>query len=244
MIKPSQQEIFQFIASTHALERIKCPNNEIEVAYKSQTPLKNPYADGHLQAINYIFNLIDKTHFLPPPASITNKYHSNSTLSWLKDIHRIMLQPLLNHPVTRELVNGLPTKQNLGNYRIDEAFNTFSACPPPELLPEIMHQWLLKLSTFHDKIKVKVTKTYEISQELSQNIILMAYQTNLFISTVQPFKDANSRLGRLVENTMRLQWRLPWKNYSGANYDQFIQDLVDYQKLLPAICKSAITNKM
>lgn len=239
---PSQPEAFNFICGTHAVERIKLSLTDVEDTYRGKAKIPNPYVDGHLRAINYIFErLVDKADFpARTTAILTNRFKSDVALNWLKDIHSLMLSPLVGHPIVAADPNA-PQRQFIGNWRIIPAMNTFSIAPQPELIPKLLHLWLLDLTTLNTDIKPYLDQPYGITKEKAHLMEQTTYKANLFLSTTQPFVHANNRLGRLVENALRLHWRLPWKICSpGHAHEDFVRDLVEYQKTeLPKMLAAA-----
>lgn len=234
---PNQQDAFAFICGTHDIDRINCSNSTILATYQGKH--KDPYADGHLKALQYIFTeLVDKMHF---PAkniqSLTNSFKSNLALNWLRELHFIMLTPVVVDPLfdtdrqSLEITSNAPRQNELGVYRNRIASNSFSLAPTPDLIPKILHNWLIEITTLHDKVKGKMESAFGITREIAHELDETAYKSLLLISTVQPFACCNNRLGRLVENALRLQWHLPWKvTTKGHSYEKFIDDLEDFQK--------------
>lgn len=240
---PDQTTTFSFISQTHIIDRINCSINDITATYTGKTGKKlvNPYAHGHLQAINYVLTqLVGKADFpARSPDYLTNRFKSELALTWLKQIHLLMLEPIAVS-ILSEADENAPRRNQVGSWRIVPATNSFSYCPPPQLIPKIMHLWLLKLSQFHSSIKDLLNKPFGINRQLSLKIEETAYKANLFIATAQPFTSANNRLGRLVENALRLHWHLPWKVYQeGPLYDKFVEDMTEAQSDLPALIKEA-----
>ena len=141
-----------------------------------------------------------------------------------------MLSPLVGHPIVAEAADS-PQRQFIGNWRQIPAMNTFSVAPQPDLIPKLMHNWLLEIATLNEEVINNLDRLYAITKEKAHQMEKTTHQASLFISTVQPFTYANNRLGRLVENTLRLHWHFPWKPCGpGHDYDQYVKDLVEFQK--------------
>lgn len=239
---PPKEELFQYIAETHQVEKLPCHYPEVTATFNGTANPPNAYADGHLKAISYIITqLIDKVHFPSrPPETITNTFRSNDNLNWVKDLHSLMLKPLLSHPLVSQDPN-CPKYEDIGKWRYKDSSNTFSMCPPPSLIPYIMHSWLIKVSTMHYQIKDKLSMTYGITEPQAKQMINIAYDTSLFFSTVQPMPHSNNRFGRLIENALRLQWHFPWKHIKpeSQQYKKYTEDITAYQEKLPEIISEA-----
>ncbi len=229
---PTQLDTFSFIAGTHQVERLPCNTTDIESTYKGTAKLPNPYADGHLRAIHYMFTkLVGKQDFpVKEPKVLTNRYKSDAALTWLKELQTTMLIPLVSHPMLADNPT-TPQRQFLGIWRPLPTFNTFSVAPHPEIIPKLMHLWLLEIATLNTEVQPHLDLAYGITKEKAHQLEQTAYNASLFIACTQPFQDANNRLGRLVENTLRLHWHLNWKSCSkDLQHDQYVKDLVEYQK--------------
>lgn len=241
--KPSNEEIFLFIHFSHEAERIECPYHEIVATYHGKNvPLPHPWAQGHLNAIHYLFNIIDKIDFpVKSNAPITNHFQSDSQLFWLKQLNYIIHDPVLKFPGNEDNHN-LPKRFQLANWRTEPAQNTFSLAPDPALIPKILHNWITKVATMHSKVKDKVHNPHGLTRELAYEMDNLTYHTNLMLCTTQPFSHGNNRLARLVDNALRLQWRLPWRPFDKSHlYDKFKEDLTEFQKSqLPAVIKDAL----
>jgi hypothetical protein len=240
---PSQTETFNFIVGTHAVDRVPLTGGDVANTYSGKATIPNPYADGHLQAVNFVFSkLVGKADFpARDPKLLTNRFKSDLALAWLKELNSLMLSPLLSQHAMASADPNPPQRQFIGVWRPIPAMNTFSYAPDPGILPRCMHVWLTDVATLNDEVKGKLDMSYGISRETAHRLERTAYESNLFIATAQPFVNANNRLGRLVENALRLHWRLPWKGCQrDHDYEKYTENLVTYQQeKLPGIVKQA-----
>jgi hypothetical protein len=242
--KPKPDEIYNFVYMTHNVDRIDLKMPDIIATYQQRAKHPNPYAHGHLLCIGTIFTLIDKDYFPVKDATqIKDKQKSDLALSWLKELHRQMLTPLTTSPHTVEDPN-IVQRHLVGKYRLTPAGLSFTRAPDPYFLPAIMHNWANDLANLHIPLKDKAKQPFGLNQTQAKQLNDFAHYTNLFFSCVQPFATANNRLGRLVEAALRLQWRLPWRAINKAQYEQFVEELGDFQlKELPKINERAKTVK-
>jgi hypothetical protein len=58
-----------------------------------------------------------------------------------------------------------------------------------------------------------------MDKETALDVYRHAYEVNLFFCVIQPMSCLNQRMGRFLENTFRLAWRLPMKVYHPASED-------------------------
>jgi hypothetical protein len=227
-IRPSFDLIVNFIYWTHKIERTELSFNEIHSCYKSKSKVKNPNIDGHYKAIGYIFDMIDKDFF--PTKSIlliNNIQKSEAALFWLKEMHFHLADPLMKSAI---MIDDFSiSKSQIGKYRTTEEMLTTRLTPHHSLIPALMHIWINDLAKLHIPIADKVKQPYGITKEKAKELSDFAYETQLLFSCVMPFKVSSNKFARLLENALRLQWRLPWKVTSDELYNKFIQDVQKFQ---------------
>lgn len=243
--KPSQDQVYQFVAQTHAIEKI--PVSVMDVMKTVSSNDKNWYADGHLRAISYILNkLVDSTDFPARNPDIKDTYDSEQTLHWLKNINYLMLAPIAQNPQDEYKLGEAVSIEKielskLNCWRLSRADNLYSPTPHPQLLPYVMLNWLKKLISIHEPIKYHLDNPYGISKENFRKAREFINEQTLFFSSVQPFEYANNRTGRLIENTLRFAWRQQFNYQVLLNYADFKEQIEDYQmNKLPEIIKDAL----
>jgi hypothetical protein len=161
-----------------------------------------------------LHNLIPSNDFpTKEPGNIKNIQDSHASLFWLRDIHDKMTTPLIKHGLLLDDQNA-PTNSQIGKYRTTQTAVGPKPCPQPSLIPQLMHNWLCDYSNFHQQIKNKINNPYAISKKEAEDIFQKTYEVNLFFCTVQPLTCLNQRMGKVLENTFRLAWNLPMKNYN------------------------------
>lgn len=228
---------------THSLERIDLKMAEIQNTYQGKMKIPNPYADGHFKALSFAYHhLIDKDYFpAKDQGTLTDKSKSDAALFWLKDLNKTLLHPLTNHPVmlSQEDANVVLAHQ-IGKYRQNEMALSNRMAPHPSLIPSLLHLWLRDFAGVHHRLNKKAATAFSLSPQEAKELSNFAHHTLLFFSSVQPFQSANNRTGRLLENILRLQWRLPWKPLNKEEYEKFIAELENYQlKELPNLIAKA-----
>lgn len=216
---PTEQEIFNFVSSTHAADRINLTSDQIQNTW-SQKGLPNPYAQGHFRAHMYVVNQLLPSSDFPAKGvgTIKSVGDSHSALFWLRDMHQKVTLPLVGHPFLDDDVNA-PRIEQVGKYRMVPTMAVDKPAPPSDLIPRLMHNWLVQYASFHDKIKGKIDNPYGMDKETALDIYKHAYEVNLFFCVVQPMSCLNQRMGRLLENTFRIAWRLPMKIYTPQSTD-------------------------
>ena len=204
--------------------------------------MPNPYADGHFQALGYAYNhLLDKDFFPGKVNALSEKdiSKSDASLFWLRDLHKKMLTSSANHSIFMQDEQNAILPHLLGKYRNSDATLSTRMAPHPSIIPNILHRWIIDLAGVHEKLGEKAKKQYGLNPDEAKELIDFARYTKMLFSTVQPMSYANNRFGRLLENILRLQWRLPWKDLNKAEYDKFILELSDFENQLPKIITSS-----
>jgi len=222
MKKPSLKSVVDFIYETHQIEEIKI--SPIEIEQTLQKKIKNVYAHGHLLAIDYTLNNLFKNSYSSYPVKyISNIYDVDKNLYWLKQIHTLTVSPLI------EDLNNKFSLSKIGVWRTSTKNNFYIAAPSPFKINEIMFQWAKKFETIHNKVKNKLDSAYGISKQDENAMFDFAEEQPLFFSTVQPFEYCNNRIGRLIENVIRMGWNIPLKSNWISTYDKFKDQLQEYQ---------------
>ncbi len=229
MLKPpTEQEIHNYVAATHTLDRVSITTGEIQSTWKQQG-LPNPYAQGHFRAFMYVIHKLLPSNDFPAKegASLNTLQDSHTALFWLREIHHKMTDPLIGHPLTEDDINS-PKAGQIGRYRLTPTMAVTKPAPAPEIIPRLMHNWLIEYATFHEKIKGKVNNPYGLSRDEAFEVYRKTNEVNLFFCTVQPLACLNQRMGRFLENTFRCAWKLPIK-LSTSDYQSFSAQLEKYQ---------------
>jgi hypothetical protein len=114
---------------------------------------------------------------------------------------------------------------------ISERNGTVESIPMPDPLNIMEHllSWAQDLSNFHNEHRRLIDYGRYNDDDLSL-LINKAYEANLRISCIKPFTDGSNRVGRLVENLLRLNWGLPWKVIVLDDKEKYIDDLRNMQK--------------
>lgn len=229
---PSEQEIFNFTYSTHANDKVPLTMNEISATWQQQG-IPNPYAQGHFRAFMYVIHNLLPSNDFPAKSSqlLQNSQDSDTALFWLRDIHHKMADPFVNNHMIAQDQN-TPNSFTIARYRITPSMAVTKPCPPVELIPGIMHNWVKEYSMFHEKVKDNLENPYGFSREEAYEIVKKAYNVNLFFCCVQPLACLNQRMGRFLEMTFRTLWRLPMKYYAqnSPEKERLPRDLEDFER--------------
>ena len=190
----------------------------------------NPYVAGHFKAFNYFTNqLIGKPKFPAENSKkLTNTYIADNALSWLKELHYALMQPLIQH--------GLIEYANVGVWRTKpmlEPGKSTQKAPDASIIPKLMMNWIKEVTEFHEGLRTFIQSPGRMSQGEAINLSKRAYETNLFLCSLKPFADGNGRVGRLVENIFRVNWHLPWRiiQHSGDAEANYKDDIARYQRI-------------
>jgi hypothetical protein len=218
---PQETELINFIVQTHQADHIPVSPGEVMATLKigrgielqkDDKPLTNPHAVGHFKAFNFIFQtLLGSDDFPCKTAQIlTNQYHSDTALWWLRELHTLITYPVAQWGLNTGDITA-PKTYECGVYRCRSRSLAFTLAPEPEQIQPLLHLWLCDISRFHDEIKHKTSNPYGLSRAEAEQLYHKPLEAQLFMSCLQPFENGNNLVARLVENALRLQWGLPWK---------------------------------
>lgn len=235
-------EMTRFILQTHQVEKLNCAPEDIQNALKRR-PDPNPYVVGHFEAMNYLISLVGSPD-IPSrdPNMLFNLWRSEEALAWVKTLHAKITLPLSKCKDPRYEHEFTNVRQyECGVYRNVPVNLAFSPAPPPEIIPYLLWNWLLKVSNLHAEVKDNIDNPYGLSREQAEAMVTTSTDTVLFFANVQPFYYGSNRVGRLVENLIRLQWNLPWKAApTGRDYDEFVKDIQQFgQNKMPQLMDKA-----
>lgn len=244
--KPDPQEYFNYIILTHQAEKIdvsmaqikktlaKASGKEDEQFYGKKNEeriMASPYAEGHFKAINYAEKLAASTDFPAKDISVlTNEFASHTALYWLREMHTLMMYPIAKFGQDNNTGLLYLQPSEVGTYRYKELQLAFRPAPHPELIPKLLHFWLRDITELDLEIRDKVDNPYGLTPEQGGRIFRKVKEASLFLSCLCPFSDGNNRIAKLVENTLRLRWRMPWRIIGGVESDSFIRDLAAYSE--------------
>ena len=220
-IIPKEDELMQFIVQTHTIDHIPVTAKDVATTLKirrggqlmeGESPVKNPYVTGHFDAFNFIFHTLIGSVDFPCKSlvALTNHYHSDTALWWLRELHTKVIYPVAQHFGLQGDVSA-PKTYECGVYRCQPRMLAFTNAPEPEQIQQLLHLWLLDIATFHEQIKGKIHNPYGLSRSEAEQLYFKPLESQMFISCLQPFEHGNNQISRLVENALRLQWGLPWK---------------------------------
>lgn len=253
---PQKSDLIRFVYQINVVEGLKVAKADIDDIYRADRPKElNPFVIAAFDAINYgLKTLLNNNPDFPCKeiSLITNRYRSYDAIAWLRELHSRLTSALVKASlgISEKWGQIDVTPGQCGAYRTEERPLAFSMAPPPSLIEALLHNWLVDISTFHDRIKDQLDNPYMNVKDAAQ-LVQKADDACLFISAVQPFAAANNRLAWLVNNLLRCLWRLPWRNLPGGGdntdreYKQWIQELTSFQsqKLPTLLLKASATAK-
>jgi hypothetical protein len=227
--RPPIQDLSLFIFQTHDVEKVKVAPVEVQELIKQGTkhPKPNPYVVGHFEAINYIIKQGDTDDFpIKDSRLISSWYTSDEQLHWLRKIHSLMTFPIARNINPEWLEDTKKCAQHeCGVYRDKRATLAFSYAPNHEDIPKILHVWFKQLIDIHERVKDNLDNPHGISQGDAKAMYEFTDQTGLLFPNLLAFGYGNNRLGRLVENLIRLKWHMRWKAAPSGVYDDYVRDI-------------------
>jgi hypothetical protein len=229
---PDIKEVIEYIILTNRADHIEITNDDVQKAMKKIHPI-NPYVEGHFKAFNFAQQLADSPDFPAKDMSLlTNQHTSHTCLYWLRELHILMMYPIAQFGKNNSTQTGQYFIKNheVGTYRVTPKMLAFAPAPPPETIPQLLHLWLRDITELDHEIKDKVDNPYGLTQSQGNRLFDKLDESCLFLSCLQPFEDGNNRIAKLVENVLRLRWRMPWRTIYGVENDTFIRKLTAYQE--------------
>lgn len=230
--QPSQDTLIAFIYHTNRIERVPMNKKIIEDTLAQKEP--NPYVEGHLRAITLVQQLAVDPDLLPK--QVKNIFEFDEKFSWLKRLHRNIMRPIAELS-TMTIDPELIRPSEVGNYR--QSIKSIRSerdnrivdieMPGPLTIREHLKDWANNICSFHNNIRRTIDYGRYTNQD-ADAMIDKAYEANLQLCCIKPFTDGSNRLGRLVENLLRLNWGLPWKIIELDHKEQLLHDLRKMQE--------------
>jgi hypothetical protein len=232
---PSQDQLISFIVANNAMEKLACPPDEVLKTYQRKT--LNPLAAGHISSILYAIKLAGTKTF---PARMTYEFsdpaQSDKNLYWLRDLHSKLMKPIAEYGSAVPELDVCPiAPADCGNYRLqyrqilDFRTGGYRIFPKPSQVKPLMHWWYKDLGTFHLKMAPKIDRAVlEIDDIKAVNE--EAYNKHIQLMCIHPWIDGSGRVGRIVENALRLRWGLSWKTIGEANKLSYVRDIIKYEE--------------
>lgn len=205
----------------------------VDKALKEGKDIGDPLATGQFSAVNIVLrDLAPKEDLLLQPEKLRSELDSHDHLKWLRDLHSTMFMPiyLLGQ---KTLDPNTPPKHTLGSYRSSRKVLGPRVMPSPIAIKKLLHRWLLDLSKYNKDISYKLNNPRMLSKMDLQDISMHAYHAGIQVCCIKPFEDGSNRIGRLIENTLRLHWGLPWKTILADKKDEYLNDIFEMQKRFP-----------
>ena len=229
---PTQDTLIAFIYHTNRIERIPMNKRTIDAALSQKE--SDPYVEGHLRAITLIQQLATDPGLIPD--KVTTIFDFDNKFPWLRRIHRNVMRPVAEFGVM-QLDTSYIHPTDVGVYRSshkflkrhDERGNLFQVnMPDPIFVRELLTEWAQDLCKFHNEYKGTIDYG-RYTQDDVKLFVDKAYESNLKLCCIKPFEDGSNRVGRLIENLLRMNWGLPWKTINFDDKDQLLDDLREMQ---------------
>lgn len=238
--QPDIEAIYSYIIQTHQSDHINVTMTHINAALAKSAPLKGQTGGegvekvcciGHFKAINYALQIAGTIDFPAKDISVlTSEYVSHNALYWLRELHTLMMYPVADYGLKNGTGQLFIQTNQCGTYRYTPKQLAFAPAPAPEQIQKLLHAWLKDILELDADIKDKVDNPYGLTPAQGSQMIQKSKEATFFLSCLQPFEDGNNRVAKLVENMLRLRWRMPWKTIHGPQQEEFMRDLTNYQQ--------------
>ena len=108
-----------------------------------------------------------------------------------------------------------------GVFRTEVAYIGFRSLPRPEVVPQLMNEWDIRVSQVLQNCQTGLMSVATITAELNE--------LHDFALSVHPYADGNGRTFRLMLNYWRQQCGLPWLLFSGDDWTVYVARLRKYE---------------
>lgn len=231
--KPDLNQLKHFVIQTNLLERLPMNITTIETALKEGKETGDPLATGQFSAVNMVLrDIAPRDDLIPQPEKLRGELDSHDHLKWMRDLHTAMMTPIYLHG-QKVLDPYAPPKHTIGTYRSSRKVLGPRVMPSPITIKKTLHRWLLDLAKYNKDISLKLNNPRMLSKMDIHDIAMHAYHAGIQICCIKPFEDGSNRIGRLVENAIRLNWGLPWKTILIDKKDEYLNDIFEMQKRFP-----------
>lgn len=218
---PSKEALTAFIYHSVQLERLPITFGDISksMTLKETDADIDPHACGHFKAINHVLKITKEDSLL-------------KDIEWTKTLHKMLFEPIVRHDWITASDQPFPPAA-VGTYRLTEKFIGNTRMPNPFQIPRLMEELRQKLLQLDQRLATKMTNARLLTPEDLKDIRTTAHMANLDICCIKPFLDGSNRVGRLVENCLRLHWLMPWQVFSSDPNpkDDLIEELEAHQRL-------------
>jgi hypothetical protein len=224
---PDPTTLFNYIHHSNKIEHEDITLADISDTFTKKAFLPIPQAAGHIDAIKFAIDLASEADFPArhaiqwetPTKAMTNLY-------WLKDIQKKIMKPIAEH-ATRFGIGQTLKICDCGPFRLfTRQMGMERPLPDPNRLESLLHSWYRRIGEFHLSI---ADQLHNPSYDLLMKIEATAWKAHLQLQCIHPWVDGTGRASRLVENTLRLRWGLPWKIIASNTTQQYVKKIIDYE---------------
>lgn len=229
---PSADTLTAFAYHSTRIERIPLSKQDIDQTLAGTKV--NPFFEGQLKVCDLSLMLAANPDLIPPnqPANWQN---SLQQLAFLQQYHRNLMNSIARYGIQMEDPTLIKPSQ-VGEWRDERKWVVDREMPSPIMVPHHLHDWWTDLIDFHNRYREKIEMPQLLDEEDLKALADKAYEANLKLCCIKPFVDGSNRLGRIIENLLRLNFGLPWKviRHEDEYKLPYIDDIQKMQGQYPA----------
>ena len=207
----SEKDKTEFILFTNKFERITLTEESI-VSDLIQPQKASPAVAGQYRGINLILEMAPNPNLLPCHTNINN-YNFDKYFKWLKTLHKNVLYDFYLRGDQLDNFIDYPHVKDLGTYRYEDKILGNRKMPNPENIKALLAQAFIDYLTVYHKYHDLLSNPRMLETNDWKKLTDAAYQLNLNICCIKPFKDGSNRVARLVENLVRLNVGLRFRTF-------------------------------
>lgn len=207
----SEDEKTEFILFTNKFERINLTKEAI-ITDIVQPSKASPAVSGQYRAINLILQMATNPNLLPSHKNIT-KTTIDKHFPWLKLLHKNVMYDFFRRGEQLHNFIDYPNDKDIGVYRYETKILGSRKMPDPEYIKTLLAEAYLEYLTVYHKYQDSISNPRMLEAKDWKKLGDAAYQFNLHVCCIKPFKDGSNRVARLAENLLRLNVGLKFRTF-------------------------------
>jgi hypothetical protein len=200
-----------FIIHTNKFERIYLTKENV-VSDLVQPQKASPAVAGQYRAINLIQHLATNPNLIPLHKPVTNNSF-DKLFDWFKLLHKNILYDFYLRGEQYNNFIDYPMLKEIGVYRYEDKILGSRKMPDPQHIKDLLAKAFVEYITVYRRYADNLNNPRMLDFKDWKRLGDAAYQLNLHICCIKPFKDGSNRVARLTENLLRLNVGLRFRTF-------------------------------